>query len=101
MRLRQQRQTAFGDEVDASGRYRFLDRVHDVIESDAEVRIVPANQRTLELSKEKSQVSLQHIEVQRLIRDHRIDAKAAGVWASKAADHRNHLYQRRFLKGRL
>ena len=91
VRLRQERQTALGDEIDAAGRHGLLDCVHVVVESDTKVRIVPAYTRPPELPQEKSQVLFDHIEVQGLIGYDRIDTKVAGVRTSQASEHRNDL----------
>ena len=94
MRLRQERQAAFRDEIDPTRRYRRVDRVQVVIESNPEVRVVPADPRPLQSPGEEPQVLGENTEVERLIRDDRIDTKAAGVGTSQAADHRHDLEQR-------
>ena len=101
MRLRQQGQTAFRDEIDPVGRYGRVDRVQILVESDSEIRIVPADERPLKLSQEKTQVIAQHRDVERLIWHDRVDAEAAGVGTSQTAEHRYHLEDGALSKRRL
>ncbi len=89
MGLRENREAAFGDEVDASRRHGIFDRVHEVVEADAEVGVVPSDSWALELCEQEPQILLQHVEIQDLIRHRGIDAEAACVRAAQARDHRD------------
>ena len=98
VRLREQGQAAFRDEVDAVGRHRLLDRVEVVVETDPEVRIVPGDARPWHRPDQEPQVVFQHPEIERLIRHDRVDAEAARVGTPETAEHRHDLDERRFSK---
>ena len=95
------REAALGDEVDAVRGRGLLDRAHEVVEPHAEVRVVPADERPLDLLQEEPQVVLQDAEVERLVRHDGVDAEAARVRAAEAAEHRHHLDERRLRERRL
>src|SRR5882724_3023984 len=99
MRLREQRQAAFGDEPHAAGRHDILDGRHVVVEADAEIRVMPGDTGPLQLAEQEAEIGADLLEGQRLIVDDRIDAEAAGVGASHAADHRHDLEGRRLGDG--
>lgn len=64
-----------------------------LVEADAEIGIEPDHVRPLELAQEEAQVLLDHIEIQRLIGDSGVNAKAAGVRTPNAAEHGDDLDQ--------
>ena len=101
VRLRQERQAALGDEINAPGRGRRFDRVQELVEPDPEIGIVPADARPAQLPPQEPQVVLDHLQVERLVRDDRVDAEAAGVGAAEAAEHRHDLEERGFAQRRL
>ena len=101
MRLCQEGKAALRDEIDPVRRHRRVDRVQGFVESHAEVRVVPADARPLERPREEPEVIGEHREVEGLIRDDRIDAKAAGVGTPEAGEHRHDLEKGGFLQRRL
>ena len=101
VRLGEEREAALANEVDRPVRHGVFDRVEVVVEAHAEVRIVPADERPLHLRLDEAQVALQHLEVERLIRNLRVDAERAGVGAAEAADHRHQFHDRRLAQHRL
>src|ERR1019366_4957946 len=100
MRFREQRQAAFSGEVDTARRHGVLDHIQVVVESDAEIGIVPCYQRPLELRQQEPQILAEHIKIHGLIGHHRIDAKTASIRKPQAAKHRNHLDEWRLLESR-
>src|ERR1700733_9550148 len=96
-----QRQTAFGDEVDAAGRYRVLDHVQVVVEADSKIGIVPGYQGPLEPGQQEPEILAEYLEVHGLIGHRGIDTKGAGVRAPQAAEHGNHLEEGRFPERRV
>src|SRR5262245_49019993 len=91
MRLRKERQAAFGEKVDAPRGHGAFDRVQVIVESHAEVRIVPGYPRSSKLRAKEAQVLLNLLVAQRLVFDGRVDAEAARVRATEAPDHRDDL----------
>jgi hypothetical protein len=59
--------------------YRRFDRFHVIVEPDAEVRVVPADDRVLDLGEQEGEVVAQVLEAERLVVDGRVDAEAAGI----------------------
>ena len=100
-RLRQQGEAAFRDELDRPRGDGFLDGPEHVVEPDAEVGVVPADDRSLHLRGEKAEVVPHLVEVERLVGDDRIDAEAARVRAPQTAEHGDDLEQRRLLERRV
>src|ERR1017187_9042553 len=100
VRFREQRQTAFGGEIDTARRHGVLDHIQVVVESDAEIGIVPGYQRLLELRQQEPQILAKNVEIHGLIGHHRIDAKTASIRTPQAAKHGNHLDEWRLLESR-
>jgi hypothetical protein len=75
-----------------------LDHIQVVVESDAEIRIVPGYQRPLELRQQEPQILAENFEIHGLIGHHRIDAKTASIRTPEAPQHGNHLNERRLLE---
>ena len=72
-------EAAFSDESHPARRHDILDGSQIVIESNAEIRVVPADDRPLDLGQQELEIMAQVIEGERLIVDSCVDAKAAGV----------------------
>jgi hypothetical protein len=64
MRLREQGQAAFGYEVDAPRGNGFLNRTHKIIEANAEIRVVPADERSLETREKEPKILSNDIGIQ-------------------------------------
>jgi hypothetical protein len=60
-----------------------------VVEADTDVRVVPRRDGPPEPRPQEVQVGLEGIEVQRLVRNGRVDAKAARVRAAQTAQDRH------------
>jgi len=63
VRLGEDGQTALRDEIHSVGRHRRVDGVQGVVESNTEVRIVPADARPLQFPQEEPEVVREHPEV--------------------------------------
>src|SRR5689334_13786473 len=101
MRLRKNREAAFGDEIDTVWRYRLFNCLHVVLKPDAKIWVMPSYEGTFKLLQKKRQVFFHDLKIKRLVRDNGIDTETARVRAPQTSDHRNHLYDRRFSKSRL
>jgi hypothetical protein len=80
--------------------HRRLDRLHIIIEPDAEVGVVPPHDRVLDLGQQEGHVVAQLRKAERLIVHRGVDAEAAGVGAAQAADHGHDLDRRSLGQGR-
>src|SRR5882672_11089951 len=90
-------QAAFRNKTETFARGRRSDRLHIIFKAYTEIRIMPCDHRLLEFCQQEPEVLLHGLEIQRLIRHHRVDAKSTGIGTAHAADHGYYLEEWSFL----
>src|SRR5213594_941220 len=87
--------------ANSAGGDGLLDGVDIIVETHAEVRVVPADDRPAKALEQEAQILFEDFEFQRLVVNGRIDAEAACIRTAETAKHGHDLEKGSFLEDRL